>query len=106
MRSFRLLLAGLCAAMLLPAQNVSSTVKGTVHDQSGAAIPNAQCVLTNGATGLKTTVATGNDGGFVFLDVQAGTYRLRVQAAHDTEIAREKLADEVEKIQPWRSAAA
>ncbi len=81
MRSFRLLLAGLCAAMLLPAQNVSSTVKGTVHDQSGAAIPNAQCVLTNGATGLKTTVATGNDGGFVFLDVQAGTYRLRVQAA-------------------------
>lgn len=33
-------------------------------------------------------------------------YRLRVQAAHDTEIAREKLADELEKIQPWRSAAA
>ena len=33
-------------------------------------------------------------------------YWLRAQVAHDTEVAREKLAGELEKIRPWRSAAA
>ncbi|MEY3284750.1 MAG: hypothetical protein RIR86_2763 [Acidobacteriota bacterium] len=31
-------------------------------------------------------------------------YWLRAQAAHDTEVAHERLADELEKIQPWTSA--
>ncbi len=80
MRVIRLFFAGILAAMLLPAQNVSSTVKGTVHDQSGAAIPGARCVLTNTATGLKSTVDTAADGSFIFLDVLAGTYQLSVEA--------------------------
>jgi addiction module HigA family antidote len=33
-------------------------------------------------------------------------YWLRAQVAYDTEVAREKLAGELEKIRPWRSAAA
>jgi len=33
-------------------------------------------------------------------------YWLRAQVAHDTEVAREKLAGELEKIRPWTSAAA
>jgi antitoxin HigA-1 len=33
-------------------------------------------------------------------------YWLRAQAAYDTEVAREKLADEVEKIRPWAGTAA
>jgi antitoxin HigA-1 len=33
-------------------------------------------------------------------------YWLRAQIAHDTEVAREKLADELKKIRPWNSAAA
>ena len=33
-------------------------------------------------------------------------YWLRAQAAYDTEVAREKLADALEKIRPWKSAAA
>jgi addiction module HigA family antidote len=31
-------------------------------------------------------------------------YWLRAQAAHDTEVAHERLADELEKIQPWTAA--
>jgi hypothetical protein len=30
----------------------------------------------------------------------------QLQIAHDTEVAREKLADELNKIRPWKSAAA
>jgi addiction module HigA family antidote len=33
-------------------------------------------------------------------------YWLRAQAAYDTEVAREKLAHEVEKIRPWTGTAA
>ena len=33
-------------------------------------------------------------------------YWLRAQAAHDTEVARDKLADQLNKIRPWTSAAA
>jgi antitoxin HigA-1 len=33
-------------------------------------------------------------------------YWLRAQAAYDTEVAREKLAEAVKKIRPWAGAAA
>lgn len=33
-------------------------------------------------------------------------YWLRAQAAHDTEVAREALAGELEKIKPWSRTAA
>ena len=33
-------------------------------------------------------------------------YWLRAQAAHDTEVARETLADELKKIKPWSRTAA
>ena len=33
-------------------------------------------------------------------------YWLRAQAAHDTEVARVKLTEELKKIRPWKSAAA
>ena len=31
-------------------------------------------------------------------------YWLRAQVAHDTEVAQERLADELEKIHPWSAA--
>ncbi len=33
-------------------------------------------------------------------------YWLRAQVAHDTEVARETLADELKKIKPWSRTAA
>ncbi len=33
-------------------------------------------------------------------------YWLRAQAAHDTEVAEERLADDLEKIRPWTDTAA
>ena len=78
-RTTRFLLAVVLAASLRSAQNVSSTLKGAVHDQSGGAIASAECTLANQATSLKSTVATSADGTFVFLNVLAGTYELTVR---------------------------
>jgi hypothetical protein len=76
MRSLALLLAAILATVLAQAQKVSITVKGTVTDQSGGLVPNAECTLTNMATQPKTTVSMAADGSFVFLDVLAGRYEL------------------------------
>ena len=62
------------------AQVVSSSVRGSIIDPTGAAVPGATCTLTNQATGGSLTTAASSDGSFVFPNVQAGTYTLRVQA--------------------------
>lgn len=76
--------AVLCGCLMLalpaPAQEVSSTLKGTVQDSSGAVVPGAVCKLTDSATQKLITVTSGQDGAFQFLDVQPGTYRLTVSA--------------------------
>jgi hypothetical protein len=75
-----MILAGYLSVSLY-GQSTSSTVKGAVHDQTGAIVPSAECVLTNVATNLKATVNLNSDGSFVFLNVLAGTYELSVRAA-------------------------
>lgn len=64
----------------LVAQTVSSTLKGTVQDTSGAVIPGAACTLTNPATSASLSVTTAQDGSFQFLDILAGKYTLTVSA--------------------------
>ncbi len=61
-------------------QNISSSVKGVLADPTGAAIPGAECTLTNQATGAVFKVTSGTDGAFTFPNVLGGTYTLTVQA--------------------------
>lgn len=62
------------------AQNVSSSVKGTVVDPNGALVPGAVCQLTNRATGNTLEVQSDASGTFTFLNVLAGDFTLRVNA--------------------------
>jgi Carboxypeptidase regulatory-like domain len=77
---FRLALGIFMLAASVVAQTVSSTLKGTVLDMSGAVVPNAACKLTNTATNTTLSALTGPDGAFQFLDVLPGTYRLAISA--------------------------
>src|SRR5947209_1433474 len=53
-------------------------IRGTVEDQTGALIPRAQLLLINIET-LQTWQEAGTNGGdFVFRDLPAGDYELRV----------------------------
>src|SRR5215472_1578633 len=70
----------ICLASASFGQTISSTLKGTVQDSTGAVVPNASCKLTNSATGSALTVASAQDGAFQFLDILAGTYTLTVSA--------------------------
>ena len=59
----------------------TARLSGTIQDQQGAAIPNAQIVLVNEATGLRRQASTSGTGEYLFLELQIGTYRLEVQAS-------------------------
>jgi hypothetical protein len=77
------LLVGLAGTRALPlwAQSgTSSALAGTVADQSGAMIPNAQVKATEVNTGAVRVVQSNADGRFLFSQVNPGTYRVVVSA--------------------------
>jgi hypothetical protein len=72
------------------AQELTSSIRGTVTDATGAAIPGADVRATNQQTKVTSTGSTGADGSFVFLhlpigryDVTAGRTGFRSSTAHD-----------------------
>src|ERR1700745_1716306 len=72
------------------AQTTSGLITGALTDSSGAAIPDAQVVLTNQATGVQRTAATDNSGHFSVPDLQPGVYDVSVRKVG---FATEKLAN-------------
>jgi hypothetical protein len=65
---------------LLLAQFESGTVLGTVHDPSGAPVPNAAVVLEDAKTGVTYRLTTGNNGSYEFVNERPSSYRVRVSA--------------------------
>ena len=60
----------------LNAQLSTASVRGAIHDISGAAIPGATVLLRNLQTGVETRTSSTNVGDYLFLDVQPGHYNL------------------------------
>jgi hypothetical protein len=58
----------------------TGTIRGTVTDPSGAAIPNATVTATATNTGLSRTAASNDSGIFVFPNLPIGGYTLKVAA--------------------------
>ena len=56
----------------------TSTVTGTVYDNSGAAVPNAQVTLEDVDTKSTTSTTSGQDGVYVFPSVRPGNYSISV----------------------------
>jgi hypothetical protein len=70
------LVAGLCFG-----QTQTARLQGTVHDASGAIVPNAKVIVVNNAT-KEASEATANASGIYVLPVlRPGTYTLTVEAA-------------------------
>ncbi|HXS97468.1 MAG TPA: TonB-dependent receptor [Candidatus Limnocylindrales bacterium] len=88
----------LCAAAIIAAisgtspklwAQFTSSIEGTVIDPTGAAIPKAKVLVTNSATGVRTTIETNNLGYFLFPSLPAGSFNVNVTAPgfKATEIA-------------------
>ncbi len=79
----KLLLLCLLAMTLangLAAQEVTSTVVGTITDSSGAVVPNAKITLTDPAKGASREGVTGTAGDYNIPFVSPGTYDMKVEA--------------------------
>ena len=63
-------------------QSGTSTIKGNVSDQTGAAVPGATVTITNQATAFRRTTTTNNNGVYQFPSVPPATYKLQVEAGN------------------------
>ncbi|MGB6720006.1 MAG: carboxypeptidase regulatory-like domain-containing protein [Terracidiphilus sp.] len=70
----------------------TGTIRGTVTDQSGAAIARATVTATDTNTGITRTEASNDSGIFVFPDLPIGSYTLKIAAAGFQTQARPALA--------------
>jgi len=89
-RHLLVLILGLtCFAHQAAAQAVTS-LRGVVKDPSSAAVPGANLILINKATGENRTEISDSNGRFIFENVLPGDYTLRAQAEefriHETDI--------------------
>ena len=73
--------AYLAFAAISYGQVTNTGIHGIVLDPSGAVVPNATVKATDTGTGIEKTTTTAHDGGFVFPNLQAATYRISVTAA-------------------------
>ena len=65
----------------LRGQTATGQVHGSVIDPVGAAVPDAEVVLKNSATGIESSLQSDGRGFFVFQNLQPGLYTLEVAAA-------------------------
>lgn len=61
------------------ADNLYASIRGTVVDDSGALVPDAQVTAVNLGTGLSKTLTTGKEGAFVFLELPVGDYSVEIK---------------------------
>lgn len=71
---------GQLASATLVAQTVNGSFSGSVLDQSGATVSNAQVRLTNPATGQTRLTHTSSAGSYVLADIAPGVYDLSVSS--------------------------
>src|SRR5579864_6188246 len=73
-----IILFALSAAVCWGQITATSQLLGVVQDTTGATVPDARVTLTNVETGAVRNTSSKGDGGFLFTELTAGTYELRV----------------------------
>ena len=76
---FVLVMASLLSTVVW-AQSGRGTLTGTVSDNTGAVVPNANVTITNAATGVKNSQPTSGSGSYVFTSLTPGNYDVSITA--------------------------
>jgi hypothetical protein len=74
----RALLISLLSAAALSAQVDTGTIVGSVHDATGAVIPEAGITVTNEGTGATQTATTNGSGAYVVTPLRIGDYTVEI----------------------------
>jgi hypothetical protein len=80
MRKVLVFLVCILFGTALLAQNATTSVRGSVNDETGAALGGATITLTNVITQVTLTYTSGKSGEYIFDQLQPGNYKLAVSA--------------------------
>ena len=73
-------------------------ISGKVVDPQGASIPNAAVTATNVGTNKEATATSDSDGGFRVINLEPGTYTVKVSVGGFADFVQEKVVVEVGQI--------
>ena len=89
--SLRILVLAILTAAPAAAQTSQAEIRGTVVDQSGAALPGVTVTATHVDTGAARTTVTSETGVFLMPALPVGLYRVQLELAGFTSVVRENL---------------
>src|SRR5688572_751458 len=81
----------LCMSTIAFGQTVSGTLRGTVADSNGAAVPGATVVVRNTETGLERTVVTSDEGLYNMPFLPIGPYNVEVSRTDFSRTIRQNV---------------
>src|ERR1700760_3250663 len=64
---------------------------GTIHDQSGAAVPGATITVTNNATNIVSSATSNRNGDYEVPSLHAGVYTISAKAANYAEAVAQNI---------------
>lgn len=85
------------ASLPLSAQSTFGSISGSVSDNTGAVVTDANVTLTNLGTGEKRTQSSGSDGIFTFVNLFAGSYRIDVEKQGFKHFTQNPIAVQVQQ---------
>jgi len=81
--------------LCLPAQQITGSIRGSVLDPSGAAVPSASVSATQLETGFTRSALTDHSGEYIVLELPVGHYSLKVTAKGFSTYVQQGIAIEV-----------
>lgn len=87
----------LCAAIGLLGQSITSSLIGTVHDDSGAVVPNATIIAINVANNARSEATSDATGSYTLLQLTPGSYTVEISAPGFKKYVRTGLTLELQQ---------
>jgi hypothetical protein len=78
---YSVLISLLLASVVISAQTPTATLSGVVRDEQKRGIPKATVKVTHTATGKTRAISTDAAGRYSFINLEPGSYELRVEAS-------------------------
>ncbi|MGI8835800.1 MAG: carboxypeptidase regulatory-like domain-containing protein [Pyrinomonadaceae bacterium] len=86
------------SAIAFAQSTVTGGISGKVTDPQGASIPNAAVTATNAGTAKETTATSDDNGGFRVINLEPGTYTVKVSVAGFADFVQERIVVEVGQV--------
>jgi len=89
----------ICSGLPAFGQSTFGSIVGTVKDQSGSVVPGATVTLVNSGSSASKTATSSASGNYEFLNLDAGTYQVSIQAPGFKDVVFDHLVLQARDVQ-------